>query len=156
MQTRSQRQENMASPQPNGHATPAGRRMSMSEAIEKIDDSFYKQENIFLFVPNLIGEESICCHGMRLIDECRLQPDFPRFRFSLLHAHTSSNMFPPLQHIMPPRCSGRHGRTKIQPVDPVRRSAGHGDRQMHNYLLAGLPGSSISSLEYRLPRPNQS
>lgn len=29
--------------------------MSVTEAIEKIDESFYKQENVFLFVPNLIG-----------------------------------------------------------------------------------------------------
>lgn len=29
--------------------------MSVTEAIEKIDESFHKQENIFLFVPNLIG-----------------------------------------------------------------------------------------------------
>ena len=156
MQTRSQRQDNMASPQPNGHATPAGRRMSMSEAIEKIDDSFYSQENIFLFVPNLIGREIHCCPRMRLTDQCRLQPNLPRFRFSVLYAHTPSNMLPPLQHIMPPRCPGRHGCEKIQPINAIRRSAGYGNRQVYNYLLASLPGSSISSMEHRLPRPDQS
>ena len=146
----------MASPQPNGHATPAGRRMSMSEAIEKIDDSFSKQENIFLFVPNLIGKETTCSRGMRLTDQCRLQPNLPRFCFSILHAHTSSDMLPPLQHIMPPRCTGRHGREKIQPINAVRRSARHGNRQMHDYLPARLPGSSVPQMEYCLPRSDQS
>ena len=45
----------MARPQANGYAKSGQRKMSVSEAIEKIDESFHKQENIFLFVPNLIG-----------------------------------------------------------------------------------------------------
>ncbi|RMZ77934.1 hypothetical protein DV738_g4183, partial [Chaetothyriales sp. CBS 135597] len=40
---------------PNGHAHPTARRLSVSEAMEKLDESIYKQENIFLFIPNLIG-----------------------------------------------------------------------------------------------------
>ena len=45
----------MARPQANGHAKSGRRRMSVSEAIEKIDETLQQQENIFLFVPNLIG-----------------------------------------------------------------------------------------------------
>ena len=30
--------------------------MSVTEAIEKLDEAFYKQENIFLFIPNIIGD----------------------------------------------------------------------------------------------------
>jgi len=39
----------------NGHAK-GPRHMSVSEAIEKFDESLHKQENIFLFVPNIIGQ----------------------------------------------------------------------------------------------------
>ncbi|RMZ91189.1 hypothetical protein DV736_g1589, partial [Chaetothyriales sp. CBS 134916] len=41
--------------QPNGHAHTAQRRLSVTEAMEKLDESIYKQENIFLFIPNIIG-----------------------------------------------------------------------------------------------------
>ncbi|RMZ74811.1 hypothetical protein DV737_g5714, partial [Chaetothyriales sp. CBS 132003] len=41
--------------QPNGHAHTAQRRLSVTEAMEKLDKSIYKQENIFLFIPNIIG-----------------------------------------------------------------------------------------------------
>lgn len=39
--------------QPNGHAT-RGRRVS--EVVMQIDERIQKEENIFLFLPNIIGE----------------------------------------------------------------------------------------------------
>jgi hypothetical protein len=49
----------MARPQANGHAKAGQRKMSVTESvtevIEAFDETLLKQENIFLFVPNLIG-----------------------------------------------------------------------------------------------------
>ena len=52
--------------QPNGHAKRGQRKMSVTEAFEKLDESFYKQENIFLFIPNIIGESVIPCRQYRV------------------------------------------------------------------------------------------
>lgn len=41
--------------QPNGHAT-VGRARTMSEVVlQQLDERFHKEENIFLFLPNIIG-----------------------------------------------------------------------------------------------------
>lgn len=45
--------------QPNGHAT-AGRARKMSEVVlQQLDERIQKEENIFLFLPNIIGEANV-------------------------------------------------------------------------------------------------
>ncbi|KAJ9644279.1 phosphatidylinositol synthase 1 (CDP-alcohol phosphatidyltransferase1) [Knufia peltigerae] len=39
---------------PNGHALPNGE-AKVSESLEKLESDIYEEENIFLFIPNLIG-----------------------------------------------------------------------------------------------------
>lgn len=39
---------------PNGHALPNGE-AKVSGALEKLESDIYEEENIFLFIPNLIG-----------------------------------------------------------------------------------------------------
>jgi len=47
--------------QPNGHAT-VGRARRMSEVVlQQLDERFQNEENIFLFLPNIIGKCTVCC-----------------------------------------------------------------------------------------------
>lgn len=108
----------------NGNAA-RGRRVS--EVVMQLDERIHKEENIFLFLPNIIGvwQELSTSKDPRLTKP-RLLAHRSGDRISLLHALTSSNMFASVQHIMHPRRSGRLRGEKIQPVDNVRRGAGHG------------------------------
>lgn len=46
--------------QPNGHAT-VGRARRMSEVVlQQLDERFQNEENIFLFLPNIIGKSIVC------------------------------------------------------------------------------------------------
>lgn len=49
--------------QPNGHAT-RGRRVS-EVVMQKIDERIQQEENIFLFLPNIIGESVHLMHSQR-------------------------------------------------------------------------------------------
>ena len=46
----------------NGHLTASGR-PKMNGALEKMESEIQKEENIFLFVPNLIGTFLACVIG---------------------------------------------------------------------------------------------
>lgn len=86
---------------PNGHAKGNG-------TIGGARKSLYKQENIFVFIPNLIGglyafASSVLESSLTL--NLRLFARHTRHRLSLLYAPSSTNLFPTLQHIMSARCA---------------------------------------------------
>lgn len=39
----------------NGHVLPNGK-PTLNQVVEKIEEDIYQEENIFLFIPNIIGE----------------------------------------------------------------------------------------------------
>lgn len=47
----------------NGHALANGR-AKLNGTVNKVDKAIYKQENIFVFIPNIIGEHSL--HALAL------------------------------------------------------------------------------------------
>jgi len=50
--------------QPNGHATAARARRMSEVVLQQLDERIHKEENIFLFLPNIIGEHD--AHGQSL------------------------------------------------------------------------------------------
>lgn len=78
----------------NGHA-------KMNGVIDKLDMELQRQENIFLFVPNIIGKFIPSKFKVvRRADARRLLPNYPCYCFTLLYAPPSSNLFPTLQRFM--------------------------------------------------------
>lgn len=60
-----------------------------------------KRENIFLFVPNLIGKlGGVTTDNLILISKHRLHPNHPRHNLPLLHASALSSLQCYLHHIM--------------------------------------------------------
>ena len=115
------------------------------------------EENIFMFIPNLIGRSHLRHETTNLsayID--RLCTHRPGHRIPLLHASASANMRRPLHRIVPARRPRRTGCPTLQSIHKVWRSAGHGDGQMHDVMLAGVPGVRVSKMVHRFPRADQS
>lgn len=44
-----------ARPKSNGHVLPNGN-TKLNQVVEKIEEDIYQSENIFLFLPNIIGK----------------------------------------------------------------------------------------------------
>lgn len=72
----------------NGHA-------KMNGAMEKMEAEVHQQENIFLFIPNIIGM-LLDTGSFSQADLRRLLPYCPGNRLALLHATSSKNMLFPL------------------------------------------------------------
>ena len=110
-----------------------------------------EEENIFLFIPNLIGMVprfiafSPADHFHRLRSCC------PRRHISLLHAASPPHMHSRIQHILPARRPRRHGSAQIRAVHKVRRRARHGDGPLHNRVFARLLGKRLPKVEHSLP-----
>jgi hypothetical protein len=125
--------------------------------VGKVGASIQKKENIFLFIPNIIGQS----RGSVLVSSpahhfcARLLARRPRHRLALLHASPPPNMLPPLLDILPTRCAGRHGRSTLQPIHHLWRSARHGDGSLHHLLPPSLPSLRLAKMEYSLPRTHQ-
>ena len=100
VQTRRQKMETEL--QPNGNALANGQ-AKMNGTVEKVHKQVYKQENIFLFIPNIIGRGDPGVQDMNslLTSNRRLLSCLPRHSLTLLHASTSPNMFRSLQHLLP-------------------------------------------------------
>ena len=104
----------------NGHAI-------MGETLQKIESNIQNQENIFLFIPNLIGKQCIATTVLPS-DPYRLRSDCPCHLLPLLHATSSANVFLSIQSIMYSRCPGWTSRAALQPVHDLRRGSRHGHR----------------------------
>lgn len=142
--------------QPNGYAT-AGRARRMSEVVlQQLDERIQKEENIFLFLPNIIGEANVHERRNPRLTSSRLLSSHTCNSLPLLHASTSANMLATLQRIVPPRRPRRLRSAKVQPVNHIRCCLGHGHRSMHYLMSAGLPGFSISKMEHYLSGLDQS
>jgi hypothetical protein len=80
----------------NGHAM-------VGEALQKIDSHIQEQENIFLFIPNIIGKHFSAVGAEQTVsDSIRLHPHCPRHLIPLLHASTPANMLSSLQPFLHP------------------------------------------------------
>ena len=60
------------------------------------------EENIFLFVPNLIGRSFLLLSMIHVLTDNRIWPCRPCPGFSLLHAPPPTHMHTPLHRIVPP------------------------------------------------------
>lgn len=103
----------------------------------KSNDATPKVENIFLFIPNLIGQSTRLLHVLphQLIPPRRLLPCGPRWRFPLLHVLSSALLHSPLRNILSPRRPRWVRCAAFQPSDQVRGSAGHGDGPLYNGMF---------------------
>lgn len=95
------------------------------------------------FVPYPVSSKLIC--------RPRVLPNRPSHRFSVLYASPPSNLLPPLQCLVSPRCAGRLRGAVLQPVDYLRRGAGYGDRSVYHGLSARFPELRVASLGDSLP-----
>jgi hypothetical protein len=116
LQRRGMENEHLA----NGEALANGHAI-IGETLQKMDSNIQKQENIFLFIPNLIGKPSPAVE-VHQSDPFRLRSHFPRHILPLLHATAPAHVLLLVQSIMHSRCSGWIRRTILQPVNDVRRS----------------------------------
>ena len=101
----------------NGHA-------KLNGTITRAEKTTYKQENIFVFIPNLIGRLLyLCLQSLErsLTWDLRLLTRLSRHSVPLLHAPPSANLLRPVQHILPARCARRIRRTSLQPSHYFRR-----------------------------------
>jgi hypothetical protein len=74
--------------------------------VDKVGDSIEKKENIFLFIPNIIGQSRERSTTRQLTHfRLRLLAHRPRPCLALLHATPPPNMLPPLLDILPTRCT---------------------------------------------------
>jgi hypothetical protein len=122
------------------------------------------KENIFVFIPNLIGTIQSCTKTTtlhtrlpmyNLLTRTRLLPYLPGHPLPLLYATPSPHMLHTLLHILPPRRPRRPRSPQIQPVHKVRCSARHGHRSLHHGLSAGIPGICLPPLVNCLPGTHQ-
>lgn len=136
----------------NGHAMngyPKGPEQDLVEESEKT------QENIFLFVPNLIGMR--CPHTLQVrthadtVHWYRLHPHRPRPRISVLHATAPAPLQLPLLRLLPPRRHGRLGCAQVPAIHSLRRGARYDHRSLHHHLLARLPFHREAGLLHDLP-----
>ena len=132
----------------NGHAI-------VGETLQKIESNIQNQENIFLFIPNLIGKLYPTI-GVHLSDPSRLHSHCPRHLLPLLHAASPAHVLLSVQSIVYSRRSGRTSRKTLQTVDDIRRCSRHGHRSMHDILPARLSRFCVPEMEHRVPRLNQS
>jgi hypothetical protein len=99
----------------NGHA-------KLNGTITRAEKTTYKQENIFVFIPNLIGRLLyLCLRSLRSLTwDLRLLTHLSRHSIPLLHAPPSANLLRPVQHILPAGCARRICRTTLQPIHYLR------------------------------------
>ena len=65
-------------------------------------------------------------------------------------------MFLSLQHLMPPRRTGRIRRATMAAIDTVRGGTGYGDRPVHDHLSTRLPGDRKAEVEHAFSALDQS
>lgn len=126
------------------------------------------KENIFLFVPNLIGRLKrlailvatlvAILVSWKLIREApyRLRACLSRNHLSLLHAPAPTPVFLSVQHLLPPGRSRWCSSAQIQSIYKVRSRVGHGDGQVHYHVPAGLLVDSEAQVEHAIPAAHQS
>lgn len=117
------------------------------------------RENIFLFVPNLIG----LCYLRRNHDKSdhtnthlRIRSDHPHSRLALLHACSPPTLQRYLYSLMSPWCTWRLGSSEVQPRYQVRRCTGYGDRSLYDYMFTCLSGYSHAEMGYVVSTSDQS
>jgi hypothetical protein len=107
----------------NGNGT------AKAPATPKLNEILEETENIFLFIPNLIGQEKSpqCPSGVKQLTlRNRILSNRPRPRIPLLHAPPPSNLLRPILHIMSPGRSRRLRSSQIQPIHKVWCSTRYG------------------------------
>ena len=102
----------------NGHAI-------FGETLQKIESNMQEQENIFLFVPNLIGTDSPRPDSSPS-DTSRLCPHRAGHLLPLLHASPPAHVLLSVQPVLHPGRIGWNGRPALQPIHHVRSCPGHG------------------------------
>lgn len=133
--------------QSNGH---------VKETIQNPTTPARSNENIFLFVPNLIGR-TVLPQGKHdeSLTMIRIPESCSSDRLALFHALTPATMFIPLQRIMSPGCPGRLCGAQVAAIYKVWSSPGHGDRSMHNDMSARLLGNSETTMEHGVSAVDQ-
>jgi len=123
---------------------------------ETIQDPTTPRENIFLFVPNLIGRTAIS-HDKQdeFLTMCRIFESCSSDRFTLFYAIAPATMFVPVQRVMSSGCSGRLCGTQVAAIYEIWSSTGYGDRSLHDDMSARLFGNSETSVEHSFPAADQ-
>ena len=100
-----QAQETLSDPAAELEEVMANGKPKMNGTVGKMDERIEKEENIFLFVPNVIGRSKPRAPYFTKADHTssRLLPNHPGHRLPLLHAPPPPNMLPPLLDLLPPR-----------------------------------------------------
>jgi len=131
----------------NGHASPRG---NISRGSEK-------RENIFLFIPNIIGKEVWWePRAQPLLTKFdRLLTYLPGHSVPLLHASPSKNMLSTLQCIMSTRCAGRGCSAALSTIYSIRSRTGHGHRPLHHGVLACLLKFCVPKMDPPVPGSDQ-
>lgn len=116
-----------------------------------------KKENIFLFVPNLIGTvESHLRFLGYLADRAthRLLTYYPRNLFPLLHASPPAYLLPPLLHLLYTRCLRRLYRTSPGTIHTLWCGIGYDNGPMYHCESSCISSVRISALLDHLPGLN--
>jgi hypothetical protein len=80
-----------------------------------------KKENIFLFIPNLIGTSGTPLHARSILtSDLRLHPDHPCHNIPLLHASPPPPLQLHLRNILPPRRPRRLLCSNLKPRNQIR------------------------------------
>lgn len=117
------------------------------------------REDIFLFVPNLIGSWWLWKNHNKFNytdTHLRICSDHPHSRLALLHACSPPTLQRYLCSLMSPWCTWRLGSSEVQPRYQVRRCTGYGDRSLYDYMSTCLSGYSHAEMGYVVSTSDQS
>jgi hypothetical protein len=143
----------------NGNATGPVTRAngSAQKALkEEVEDDF-EEENIFIFIPNIIGALHPPLHHPIpiLIVVYRLRPHHPRPSIPLLHVPPPANLLPTVFDFLHPRRRRRPRSPTLQPIHDLWRRTRHGHRPLHHFLSACVPRLSIPPMVDSIPGADQ-
>lgn len=119
------------------------------------DVEAYPKENIFIFIPNLIGKlQPNSSKSPTTKPHVRIFTDRTSHSIPILHAPSSTNLFPPLQHILSPRRTRRLRSTSFRAINSIRCRPRHGNRPLHNSLPSRLFSIRLPKMVSCFPRPD--
>lgn len=102
-------------------------------------------ENVFLFVPNLIGMTVLLPRNAQHTDSealgCRVHAYHPRRAFTPLHELSPQILYSCIRHIMSIGCRGRTGRTRPRADVEIWCGFGHGHGSVRSLGLNSSPCS---------------